>query len=105
MLHLLAPKDDFESIIEASNLDVNACNFDNDTPLHIALRNCALLNVKILLKKGANVNVCGAKGQSSNNKTHIISHFSALHIALENAFNAGSPISFIKDLFWMIQAT
>ena len=81
MLHFLASNDNLVDVIKASILDVNACNFDNDTPLHIALRTRAFSNAKMLLSKGAQVDVCGSKGQSSNFNTFCFSFskFFTLH--------------------------
>ena len=68
VLHCLAQKEEYSSLLEElfvnNTLDVDIQNIDNDTPLHVAADYQNDKAIKILLKYGANANICGRNGQS-----------------------------------------
>ena len=68
ILHFLAEKEEYTSLLEEllskRTLDVNVQNIDIDTPLHFAADYQNNKAIKILLKYGADPNICGRNGQS-----------------------------------------
>ena len=52
-------------------MDVNVRNINNDTPLHVAADYQNSKAIRILLKRGADPNICGRNGQTRN----LISHY------------------------------
>lgn len=50
--------------IASNDLNVNICNFYNDTPLHFAAEQGQVKNARLLLKNGANPDISGRNGQT-----------------------------------------
>jgi len=68
-LHLAAMKQNVEMVchlLAAPNIDVNACDSDNATALHVASRGGFVDIAEMLLQHGVDVNVGMTSGQSSN---------------------------------------
>lgn len=74
-------------LLETGQLNVNAKNNEQDTPLHAALLGGDVAVVRLLMAYGANPNAQNAKGQTSiklallKNQTLILHHLSQFHTA------------------------
>ena len=70
VLHFLAEKEDYidilKSLLKKHKIDVNVQNINNDTPLHFAAEYQNDKAIKVLLKYGADPNICGRNGQTRN---------------------------------------
>jgi ankyrin repeat protein len=68
VLHHLATRDScvelMQWLIEEKQLDINIRDFNDDTPLHEAVKAGQVEMVKMLLKKGAKLDNRGSKGQT-----------------------------------------
>ena len=70
ILHFLVENKEYivllESLLAKHALDVNIQNINNDSPLHVAADYQNNEAIEILLKNGANPNICGRNGQTRN---------------------------------------